>query len=219
MLIRQAKPEDASFLAKIILIAGRAHVGKGIWEVVLGSNIDETLAFLHHLSITQIPHLFHYSCYLIAENDESTPMGSLGGYDPRISGYSSLKLAIPEVIRKLNLPAQFWNNADHRASRILSCLPQEIPGAWVIDSVATLPQHRGKGVAKELLLQMLAEGRKQGYAKAQVNMYIGNEPALQLYRTLGFEVVEETRDAYFKRHIGAPGMLSLAKNLSYEVSA
>jgi ribosomal protein S18 acetylase RimI-like enzyme len=214
MLIRPATPEDAAFLAKTILIAGRAHLSKGIWEAILGTNDDETLTFLHHLSITQIRHLFHYSCYLIAEDDGSYPMGSLGGYDPKISGYRALQQAIPEVVRKLNLAAQFWNSAEERVSRILSCLPEEITGAWVIDSVTTLPEHRRKGIAQKLLQQMLEKGRKQGYAKAQVNMYIGNEPALQLYRTLGFEIIEETRDSFFERHIGGPGMLSLAKNLS-----
>ena len=44
-------------------------------------------------------------------------------------------------------------------------------------------------------------------------MYIGNEPALNLYGKLGFEIVEETRDEYFEQNIGSPGMLSLAKEL------
>lgn len=78
---------------------------------------------------------------------------------------------------------------------MLACLPKEIEGAWVIDSVATLP------------------GKRQGYAHAQVNMYIGNEPALKLYRKLGFEIAEEQRDGYFEKVIGSPGMFSLRKEL------
>jgi hypothetical protein len=34
--IRPARPEDAEFLAWVILTAGRAHVTRGIWEVILG---------------------------------------------------------------------------------------------------------------------------------------------------------------------------------------
>ena len=97
MLIRPARPEDASFLAHAILLAGRAHVKRGIWEVVLGGTEEECVTFLHHIAITQIPHLFHYSYYLIAEDDASRPIGSLGGYDPEISGYHALQRAIPEV--------------------------------------------------------------------------------------------------------------------------
>ena len=213
MHIRSARPEDARFLAKTILIAGRGHVTKGIWEVILGGTEEENLNFLHHISITQIPHLFHYSCCLMAENDEYIPMGSLGGYDPKIAGYQALRQAIPEVVRKISLPLQSTNFSEERASKILVCLPEEIDGAWVIDSVATLPEHRGKSVAEKLLNQILEIGKDQGYLKAQVNMYIGNEPALNLYGKLGFEIVEETRDEYFEQNIGSPGMLSLAKEL------
>jgi ribosomal protein S18 acetylase RimI-like enzyme len=56
-------------------------------------------------------------------------------------------------------------------------------------------------------------GERQGYLKAQVNMYIGNEPALNLYRKLGFEIIEESRDQYFEQNIESPGMISLVKDL------
>jgi ribosomal protein S18 acetylase RimI-like enzyme len=213
MLIRPARPEDASFLAQAILIAGRAHVTKGIWEVVLGGTEEECVAFLHHLAITNIPHLFHYSYYLIAEDDEARPIGSLGSYDPEISGYQALQRAIPEVVEKLRLAAGFADVLEERAAKILVCLPEAIAGAWVIDSVATLPEHRGKGVAENLLTRILAIGKQQGYSKAQVNMYIGNEPALHLYHKFGFAIIEETRDAYFEQQISSPGVLSLAKDL------
>jgi ribosomal protein S18 acetylase RimI-like enzyme len=211
--IRQATPEDAAFLTKAILIAGRAHVKKGIWEVVLGGTEEECEVFLHHISITKIPHLFHYSYYFIAEIDGIGPIGGLGGYDPRVSGYHALQQAIPEVVKKINLPEQAFEDSQERSSRILACLPKEIVGAWVIDSVAVLPEHRGKGTAERLLNKILKKGKRQGHLKAQVNMYIGNEPALNLYRKFGFEIIEERRDKYFEENIGSPGMLSLARDL------
>jgi translation initiation factor 4G len=213
MQIRNARPEDASFLAKSILMAGRAHVTRGIWEVILGGTEEETLHFLQSISVTQIPHLFHHSYYLIAEETPFDPLGGLGGYDPKTAGYHALQQAIPEVVRKLNLPAQVFNRSGERANKILACLPKQIEGAWVIDSVATLPEYRRKGVSEKLLGVILEKGKRQGYSKAQINMYIGNEPALKLYRKLGFEVVEEKRDEYFEKSIGSPGMLSLVKDL------
>ena len=111
MQIRLASSNDAYVLAKAILIAERAHVTKGILEVILGGTEDKCLSFIHHLSTTQIPHLFHYSYYLIAE-EGGFPIGSLGGYSSRISGYRSLQKAIPEVDQKLNFPhkAQIFRN-------------------------------------------------------------------------------------------------------------
>jgi ribosomal protein S18 acetylase RimI-like enzyme len=204
---------DASFLARAILIAGRAHVRKGIWEVILGGTEQESLAFLQAMSITEMPHLFHYSRYLVAEGPANERLGSLGGYDPARHGYGALRQAIPEAAQKLKIPPEAMGGTEERAARILRCLPKEIPGAWVIDSVATLPEHRGRGVADVLMERVLWEGKELGHSKAQVNVYLENEPAYRLYLKHGFEVVEEVRDAYFEAQIGSPGMMSLARNL------
>ena len=79
--IRSARADDAAFLAWLILTAGRAHVKRGIWEVILNEPEDKCLAFLELLSVTQTPHLFHHACYLVAEI-EGRPVAGLGGYDP-----------------------------------------------------------------------------------------------------------------------------------------
>jgi len=211
--IRKCTAEDAAFLARSILIAGRAHVSKGIWEIVLGSPEEECLRFLEQVSVTKIPHLFHYTCFFIAEKDANIPVAGLGGYDPKKMGYQALQLALPEVYKTLDLPQQAFRGANERAAEILACLPKEVENAWVIDSVATLPEYRGRGAAERLLRTVLDEGRRLGHPMAQVNMYIGNQPALRLYQKLGFAIIEETRDTYFEESLGSPGMLSLVRKL------
>lgn len=213
MQIRKCRAGDVAFLARAILIAGRAHVARGIWEIVLDTPEKECLRFLEHLAATEISHLFHYSCSLIAETDTGIPVGSLGGYNPKKMGYQALQQAFPEVYRKLNLPQEVFRGANERAGKILACLPGGVDNAWVIDSVATMPAYRGRGVAAHLLHAVLDEGKSEGYTLAQVNMYIGNEPALRLYQKLGFTIMEETRDTYFEEALGSPGMLSLTKEL------
>jgi len=212
--IRKCRSEDAAFLAQSILIAGRAHVAKGIWEIVLDTSEEECLRFLTLTAATVIPHLFHFACSFIAEIHGSIPIGSLGGYDPKEMGYQALQQALPEVYRKLSIPREEFAAADQRAAKILACLPRESHNAWVIDSVATMPEYRGKGTAERLLDTVLDEGKKRGYPIAQVNMYIGNTPAFRLYRKLGFAVKEEIRDHYFEKMLGAPGMLSLTRKLA-----
>ena len=211
--IRDARRQDAPFLARSILIAGRAHVKKGIWEVILGLSEEQSLQFLQIIAITGPPHLFHYSCYYIAETAVNTPAGSLGGYSPKQMGYQALQQAIPKVYKKMQLPEQTYREASGQAARILTCLPEEVNNAWVVDSVATMPEYRSRGIAENLLQKVLAEGKKQGYKLSQVNMYIGNEPALHLYQKMGFEIIEEKRDKYFEENIGSPGMLSLVRQL------
>jgi translation initiation factor 4G len=209
--IRSAKSEDASSLAQIILMAGRAHVKQGIWEVILGGTEEECLAFLQLIAVTKIPHLFHYSCYLVAEVGGAAA-GGLGGYDPRYLGYQRLRKAILEVVQKSG-QRRIDPEAEKRSARISGCISDAMEGAWVIDSVATFPQFRRQGIASMLLEKILKKGRKLGFHRAQINMYIGNTPAQRVYEKLGFRVVEEKRDPTFESEIGSPGMLSLICNL------
>jgi translation initiation factor 4G len=211
--IRKCRVEDAAFLARSILIAGRAHVSKGIWEVVLNASEEECLRFLEYVVVTEIPHLFHHTFYFIAETIDNTPVGSLGGYDPKKFGYQALQLALPEVYQKLHFPKQSIQEANERAAKILTCLPKDIANAWVIDSVATMPGYRGRGVAERLLQVVMDEGRQQGYSLAHIVMYADNDPALKLYKKMGFAVIEETRDIFFEEQICSPGMLSLSRKL------
>ena len=205
--IRRATREDAGFLAEAIIMAGRAHVKRGIWEVVLGGTEGECLGFLKLLAVTRIPHLFHYSRYMIAEVDGS-PAGIAGGYDPETQGQDAMRQALPEVLEGLGR-GPGGMQVSESTMNILSCIPEDIEGAWVIDSLAVLPEYRRLGLARRLLEAIVGEGRSGGYKMAQVSMYIGNTPAQKLYEGMGFTVVSEGRCPEFEAEIGSPGMLSL----------
>jgi len=209
--IRLARPEDASFLAWVIITSGRAHVQRGIWEVILGGTEEECLAFLQMLVVTKTPHLFHYSCFLVAEVD-GRPVAALGGYDPISLGYPALRKAIVEVVHKLGL-SEPDKAAGTRSEKILCCIPEEVEGAWVIDSVATVPKFRRRGIVSKLLEKIVEKGRKKGFRRAQINMYIGNTPAQKAYEKHGFKVVDEKRHPAFEEEIGSPGMVRLLRDL------
>lgn len=209
--IRNATPDDASFLAWLILTAGRAHVKRGIWEVVLNEPQDDCLRFLELLAVTDIPHLFHYSCYLLAET-VGGPVSGLGGYDPSVCGYRALQETMPEVYRRLGKfpPGEM---AAGVPPRITECIPPSVEGAWVVDSVATLPPFRRKGIVDKLLEEILDVGRNKGFRQAQISVYLGNIPALRAYEKHGFRLLDEWRDPYFEREIGSPGMARLVCDL------
>lgn len=209
--IRSARPEDAPFLAWVILISGRAHVQRGIWEVILGGTEEESLTFLRQLSVSNTPHLFHHSCFLIAEVD-GHPVAGLGGYDPRVLGYTALRQAVVEVSQKMGFSGPD-EGAMKRSERVLCCIPEEVEGAWIIDSVATVPEFRRKGIVGRLLEEILEKGKQQGFRLAQINMYIGNVPARRAYEKHGFKVIDEKRHPNFEAEIGSPGMMRLLRDL------
>ena len=209
--LRNAGTTDARFLAWLILTAGRAHVKRGIWEVVLGLPEEDCLRFLEALAITKTPHLFHHSCYLLAET-ESGPASGLGGYDPDLLGYPRLMEALPEVYGKLNkVPPK--GMAGGEPPRITACIPPALEGAWTIDSVATLPAYRRKGIVDRLLDKVLDLGREKGYRQAQISIYMGNTPAQRAYEKHGFRLLDEWPDPYFEKEIGSPGMARLIRDL------
>ena len=209
--IRNATYDDSPFLAWLILSAGRAHVKRGIWEVILDLPEDDCLAFLGHLVVTDPPHLFHHSCYLIAEI-ETTPVAGLGGYDPRVAGYQALEQALPEVFRKtgMSFSEEMRGGGPPRITR---CIPPPLEGAWVVDSVATLPGFRRRGIAGRLLESILKIGQDRDFKQAQINIYIGNIPAQRAYEKQGFRIVDEWRDPFFEKEIGSPGIACLVCDL------
>jgi ribosomal protein S18 acetylase RimI-like enzyme len=209
--IRNAGMNDAVFLAWLILTAGRAHVKRGIWEVVLDRSEDDCLGFLKLLTVTDTPHLFHHSCYLIAEAEEG-PVSGLGGYDPDTQGYSRLLEVLPKVYEKLG-KAPTKDTTAGEPPRITACIPPSLEGTWVIDSVATLPAFRRKGIVDRLLDNILDVGRERGYRQAQISIYIGNTPAQRAYEKHGFRMLDEWRDPYFEKEIGSPGMARLICDL------
>jgi translation initiation factor 4G len=210
--IRSATPEDVQFLAWVILTSGRAHVKRGIWEVILGGTEQECLNFLAQLSMTKIPHLFHYTCFLVAEVDGRL-VAALGGYDPKVLGYPALRQAVVEVSREMGFSGPD-EAAMRRSEKVLSCIPDEVEGAWVVDSVATVPEFRRRGIVSKLLDKILDKGRQQGFPRAQINMYIGNIPAQKAYEKHGFRILDEKRHPSFEAEIGSPGMVRLLLDLS-----
>ena len=209
--IRPARADDAAFLAWVILASGRAHVKRGIWDVILDEPEDKCLAFLQLLAITEIRHQFHYSCYMVAEV-VGLPTAGMGGYTPAVLGFSELQKAVFEVLMKLGKqPSPSMTSDDSK--RVLECIPDDVEGAWIIDSVATIPEFRRQGLVSRLLEEMMEKGRQQGFKRSQINIYIGNTPAQRAYEKHGFRILDEKRDSYFESQIGSPGMARLMRDL------
>lgn len=96
---------------------------------------------------------------------------------------------------------------------IMACVPDEAEGAWIVESVATLPEFRRRGLVNRLLEEILEKGRRQGFRRAQVSVFIGNTPAQNAYEKCGFKVVDEKRHPDFEAEIGCPGIARLLRDL------
>ena len=68
-------------------------------------------------------------------------------------------------------------------------------GSWDLCNICLLPEYRGKGIGGALLRELIA-GCGHRVVKLQV---FQNNPAIHLYRRLGFQVTEEAEGHYQMR--------------------
>lgn len=60
-------------------------------------------------------------------------------------------------------------------------------GTSVIENVFTVPEYRGKQMAKELIAYTLGMLKEKGRSEVWISSDIGNENAIKLYQNIGFE--------------------------------
>jgi ribosomal protein S18 acetylase RimI-like enzyme len=115
---------------------------------------------------------------------------------PEVSGRRS----VDEVIRGLQAvgfnPEHWWlawSGQSPVGVLILSTMP-EVDG-WEISYVGVAPDARRRGIGRELVRKAMFETKAMGGHEVVLSVDARNEPALNLYAELGFEVFER-REVY-----------------------
>ena len=210
--IRPARADDAPFLAWVMLTASRSHLKYGVWEHYVGGTEQDCLSFLNLIATTQKPHLFHSSTFIVAEMN-GQKVGALSGYDPKVLGMKGFVQALPEVFQKLDWAMDEQRAAVERYRPWMTCIPDDAEGAWIVESVAALPECRRQGVVSRLLDEVLNRGRRGGYKRAQIGVLINNTPARLAYEKSGFKFDSEKRNPSFEATFGTPGIVRLLLDL------
>jgi ribosomal protein S18 acetylase RimI-like enzyme len=170
--VRHANSGDVEFLAWAALCASRSHLPRGLWELIIGADEAGCLDYLRRLVVAEPRSLYHYESYLVAEVD-GEPASALCGFDPRDGGWAIAGEAMSSVQRDLG-----WTEADANASyeRVApvwaACMPPDAGADFVIESVATRPEYRRRGLADILLDVIVRDGNRRGCTLAQITTYI-----------------------------------------------
>lgn len=209
--IRSAKPSDAPFLAWSILAATRSHLAKGWFDLALSRSEDFCLEFLQRLTTATTRSQWHYSGFVVAEV-QSVPISALCSVHAAET-YPLAPAAVLESLRACGLDQRerslFWQ----RGAYMFPCTGRPDDDSLVIEVVATLPQHRRSGCTVRLLEDALCEGRAQGFRKAEVTCFIGNDSAQRVYERAGFRLVSQRRNPNFEMISGSPGVQRFLKDL------
>jgi len=170
MLIRKAKPSDASSIATCIALA----MDEIIYAII--GEIDDQKAhdFLLEMASQPANQYSFECCWVVEENDEVVAVTNV--YD----GGNLLRLREP--IR---------NAVQTKFGRELNIEDETKKGEIYIDCIGVKTEHQGKGLGAKLL-QFLIEkyGRLTNY---HLSLLVDEENprAKKLYKKLGFQVVEE----------------------------
>jgi translation initiation factor 4G len=200
-------------LAQVLDLAARSHVPHGLYDALFARPQPEIVAFCAGVLQSDIISWAHYSSYLVAEVD-GQPAAALCGYDPNERGIPVLLQAFDATMQAHNWSAAERASVTARLEQIAPHFPPDIPDAWVIESVATLPAFRRQGLTEALLHQILGAGRVHGHPVAQLTTLMGNTPAQKVYEKVGFTVAREVEHPIFAELIGPPGLMQMVCPLS-----
>lgn len=193
------------------MLASRGHLRRGVWDLIAGGFEENCLDYLRRLALTEPVSLCHYSSFIVTEYD-GRPAAALCAFDPRAGGWEVLADAMKNVQREKG-----WTPADESASAdrtapVWKCMFDTLEGAWVIESVATMPEFRRRGLADSLMAEILEVGRANGHRIAQLTILIGNAAAQRSYEKAGFRVMDEKRDRDFEAVLGAAGFMRMVRD-------
>ncbi|HXQ24927.1 MAG TPA: GNAT family N-acetyltransferase [Candidatus Acidoferrales bacterium] len=210
-LIRPAKKEDADFLAWAILAAGRSHLQEGWFDIILGRAEADCLDYLRRLTLTPSRSWWHYSRFLVAEAD-GAPVAALSAFRAR-DAYPLSQQAMTETAQELGWGAPELQAMWQRGAYIFTCMLETDDNVWAIENIATLPTHRGRGLAGLLLERAVLEGKRNGARQAQITFLIGNDAAERAYAKAGFTLKDEKRNPDFAAATSAPGLRRYMRDL------
>ena len=210
--IIDARTEHAPFLAWVMRTASRSHLDRGGLEMFVDGPDDECLRFLEPLLFTEARHWGNIENFLVAEST-GRPLGALAGYFVEETDGHILGKPAVEVARQ-----QGWTDDRLLASwkRIISgtyVAIERVPGAWIIEGVAVVPDARGTGLVGAMIDAILDRGRQRGATCAEVSVFIGNDSAQRAYEKAGFAVVGEARHPEYEAVFGCPGVRLLRRSL------
>lgn len=203
MTIRSPRPDDAKFIARVILSSMRGYRPRGWFDIALGWPESQCLDFIARVATARVVSMWHVSQFLVAEVD-GRPAAALCAVPAAGTGPAAWR-AIEEVALAVGLTASELDAVRQRGTYSQACWVQGGEGDWMIEHVATDPAHRGRGLVQALIAHALDKGRAAGFARATISFLIGNEPAERVYAKAGFVLAEEKRDPAFEAIIGAPG--------------
>lgn len=174
MNIRNAGREQSGDIARLIMTAMTDECC--LHFVGQGQTLDDFCRVMTRL-VERDDTQYSYRNALVATDSQGTVTGICVSYDGAL-------------LRQLRAP--FIEAAKTDFGRDFSGMEDETQaGELYIDSLAVKPEYRGQGIASALLRATIDKARQMGLPATGLLVDCGNPGAERLYRSLGFEYIND----------------------------
>lgn len=166
--IRQAQPADAE-AATPLLIEANGDIAKRMTGETDWAKVELALQELFKRDDNLHSYLYTYVAEL----------------DGKVAGIMALYPGDIEA----RLDANLNNWLAEKGATNPEVDPEALPGELYIDAVCIDPVFRNKGIGTQLFAYAEEIAQQTGFTKLSLNVEIEKEPAIRLYKRLGYEIV------------------------------
>ncbi|MBC7235953.1 MAG: GNAT family N-acetyltransferase [Chloroflexi bacterium] len=203
LVIRRATPADAPIVAELMLMTGEE-----LFRYTFYRDRARTLQVLRAL-VAEPASSFTYRCAYLAEL--SGEVAGLIHFIDRLEAQRNDRAMGSLMLKQLGV----WGTLQRlpRFATLAGLLGRVPEDGVYINNLATIPAHRRKGIATRLLAFCAQETRRRGLSVMELDVIMGNAPAIAAYRRAGFVVVKEIHSRALRRAYGFPGAYRMRKEL------
>jgi GNAT superfamily N-acetyltransferase len=198
---RPATIADIPFLAKIDYEASLPPLNHCFWEDILEGTGTSALSFIEAMFRVEASNWGNVKDFLVLE-EIGKPVAAAAGYTPNLEDYCPLRLSLLDnIAADLNWSKEIAATFHDRYMQLWGddlrpfFLTPQSP--WIIETVAVLPEARGRGLGKVLLRALLDKGRSQHHSHAGIMIINGNDIARRTYESVGFKPYQTFHADYF----------------------
>lgn len=213
--IRRATIADADFLVEAIVNAEKSGTDRLSYSTIFNIEEVKVREILKEMILENEGYCeLSIDPFLIAEID-GEPAGAIASW---IEGEDD----IPSAIVKANLLFSFMPPTALESLKSVSQILEEvhiprIDGALQLESIYTVPKHRGNGLAKLLIDQHVANAKEKdaNVNRAQIILSDVNESALKAYKKADFELTlhKKSDQPLVREILPSGGNYCLEKNI------
>ncbi len=100
----------------------------------------------------------------------------------------------------------FIEEQDHKPVGLINYMRQRNAPEWYIANIAVLPAYRRRGIARRLVEATLEELRRRKATIAFLDVVVGNDPAFNLYKEMGFDAFTKASEYHFQKELPITAM-------------